>query len=88
MVAGIIICVIFILIGLIINGSKQCNEDNEFRLSTFIASMIFSILLGILINKLTTPSIEDYIHGKVKIEIQQIYRNGEIVKCDTNYYKL
>ena len=88
MIAGIILCVALILLGLIQNISKQCNEDRKYRTTTFVFSMAFSILLGMLLNALFTPTIEDYIHGKVQIEIRQIYKNGEFVRCDTNYYKL
>ena len=88
MIVGIIIFTALILLGLIQNISKQCNEDRGFRASTFVFSMTSSILLGMLLNALFTPTIEDYIHGKVEIEIRQIYKNGEFVRCDTNYYKL
>lgn len=47
-----------------------------------------NIFLGMLINTIITPTIEDYIHGKVRVEINQVYENGEVVRCDTNYYKL
>lgn len=88
MIAGIILCVALILLGLIQNISKQCNEDRKYRTSTFVFSMVFSILLGMILNALFTPTIEDYIHGKVKTEIRHFYKNGEFVRCDTNYYKL
>lgn len=88
MIVGIIIFVALILLGLIQNISKQCNEDRGYRAINFVFSMVFSILLGMILNTLTTPTIEDYIHGKVQIEIKQIYKNGEFVRCDTNYYKL
>lgn len=83
-----IILIIFIVICFIINISKESNEDKEFRVMTCFYGIIASILLGAIINAMITPTITDYVQGKVKIEIQQIYENGEVVRCDTIYYKL
>ena len=88
MVAVIMILIIFIVTCFIFNISKECNEDRGFRVMTCFFAIATSIILGIIINTMTTPTIEDYIHGKVQTEIRQIYKNGEFVRCDTNYYKL
>ena len=68
--------------------NKECNEDRGLRAGIFFFAIIVSIFLGMIISDITTPTIEDYIHGKVRTEIRQIYKNGEFVRCDTNYYKL
>lgn len=88
MVNAIIILLmsIVIIVCFVLNISKESNEDRGFRVGTFFFAMAISILLGILIKDITTPTIEDYIHGKVRIEVKQIYENGEVVRCDTNYY--
>lgn len=88
MAAVIMILIIFIVICFIINICKESNEDRGFRVGTFLFAMALSILLGIVIKDITTPTIKDYIHGKVRVEINQVYENGEVVRCDTNYYKL
>lgn len=52
------------------------------------AIIFFSILLGIVVGAMTTPTIEDYIHGNVEVTIEQTIKNGEIIKQDTVYRKL
>lgn len=90
---GIVMIVILVLlmIGTIIcficNVSK-ISDDREFRVWTSLALIFCAVLLGVTINIITTPSIEDYIHGNVKMEIRQVHENGEIVRCDTSYHKL
>ena len=79
---------IVIIVCFALNVSKECNEDRGFRAGTFLFAMAISILLGIFIKDITTPTIEEYVHGKVRVEINQVYENGEVVRCDTNYYKL
>lgn len=86
MVAVIMILIIFIVICFIINVCKESNEERGYRVMTCFFAITASILLGAIINAITTPTIEDYIHGKVRIEVKQIYENGEVVRCDTNYY--
>ncbi len=87
MIAVIIILITFIIICFIINVCKEVNEERGFRVATCFCAIAASLLLGSIINAAITPTIEEYIHGKVKIEVQQIYENGEVVRCDTNYYK-
>lgn len=88
MVAVIIILIIFIITCFIINVCKESNEEKEYRTMTCFFAIIASILLGMIINATITPTIKEYIHGKVKMEVRQVYENGEVVRCDTNYYKL
>lgn len=90
MVVGIVIILTIagIIISIILNVSTLSNDDRGFRTATMVITMLLSFLLGILVYGVTTPTIEDYIHGKVKVEVKQIYENGEVVRCDTNYYKL
>lgn len=84
----ILLMSIVIIVCFALNVSKESNEDRGFRVGTFLFAMAISILLGILIKDITTPTIEEYIHGKVRVEINQVYENGEVVRCDSNYYKL
>ena len=86
MVAVIMVLIIFIVICFVINVCKESNEERGFRAATCFCAIAASLLLGSIINAATTPTIEDYIHGKVRIEVKQIYENGEVVRCDTNYY--
>ena len=88
MIAVIMILIILIVICFIINICKESNEERGYRAMTCFFAIVASILLGVIINAITTPTIEEYIYGKVKVEVQQIYENGEVVRCDTNYYKL
>ena len=88
MVAVIMILIIFIVICFIINVCKESNEERGFRAATCFCAIATSLLVGSIISAVITPTIEDYIHGKVKVEVKQIYENGEVVRCDTNYYKL
>lgn len=90
MVNAIIILLIsiVIIICFALNVSKECDEDRGFRAGTCFFVIVASVILGVVIKDITTPTIEDYIHGKVKVEINQVYENGEVVRCDTNYYKL
>ena len=86
-----IVILVLLMIGTIIcficNVSK-ISDDREFRVWTSLVLIFCACLLGATIVALTTPSIEDYIHGNVKMEIRQVHENGEIVKCDTSYYRL
>lgn len=86
---GVVLLIIVIIITLfILNISKECNEDRGFRAGTCFFAVVASVMLGAVIEAETSPTIEDYIHGKVRVEINQIYENGEVVRCGTNYYKL
>lgn len=88
MVAVIMILIIFIVICFIINVCKESNEEKGYRTMTCFFAIIASILLGMIIHETITPTIKEYIQGKVKMEVHQVYENGEVVRCDTNYYKL
>lgn len=86
-----IVILVLLMIGTIIcficNVSK-ISDDREFRVWTSLALIFCACLLGTTIVALTTPSIEDYIHGNVKMEIRQTIKNGEVIKQDTVYRKL
>lgn len=88
MIAVIIILIIFIITCFIINVCKESNEEKGYRTMTCFFAITASILLGMIINATITPTIKEYIHGKVKMEVHQVYENGEVVRCDTSYYKL
>lgn len=90
MIVGIVIILTIagIIISIILNVSNISNDDKGTRISTMVVTILLSFFLGILVYGVTTPTIEDYVHGKVKVEVKQIYENGEVVGCDTTYYKL
>ena len=87
LIISMIVSIIVIIIAIIFNISKF-GEDRETRIFSAFTILLVSFFLGVVIHAITTPTIEDYLHGKVKIEVQQIYENGEFVRCDTSYYKL
>lgn len=81
-----IILIIGIIIVAIVNISSFSDNDKGTRSITIFLMFVLSFSLGMLVYAAITPTIEDYIHGKVRIEVKQIYENGEVVRCDTNYY--
>lgn len=88
MIVILVLLIVGIIICFICNVSKTSDEDREFRVWTSLALLFFALFLGMIINAITTPSIEDYIHGNVKMEIRQTIKNGEVIKQDTVYRKL
>lgn len=62
------------------------DDDRGFRTASSIVILILTFFLGVMAYGATTPTIEDYIHGKVKLEIKQTVEDGVVVKCDTIYY--
>lgn len=90
MVVGIVIILIItgIIISIILNVSNISNDDKGTRISTMVVTILLSFFLGVIAYAETTPTIEEYVHGKVRVEVNQVYENGEVVRCDTNYYKL
>ena len=57
------------------------------RISCGIGLIFSSIFLGATVTFVTTPTIEDYVNGKVETEVVTTVKDGEIIKCDTLYYK-
>lgn len=90
MIVGIVIILIIagIIISIIFNVSSVSNDDKGTRTLTMIVTMLLSFFLGMLVYSVTTPTIEDYVRGKVKVKVKQIYKNGEVVRCDTTYFKI
>ena len=82
------ILIVAIIACFLLNIRKDSNEDREFRLMTSFFAILFSILLGIIVHELTTPTIEDYVNGRVETKIVTTVKDGEVIKCDTLYYKL
>ena len=87
LIISLILSIIVIIIAILFNISKF-GEDRETRIISAFTILLVSFFLGVVIYAITTPTIKDYIHGNVKIEVKQIYENGEFVRCDTSYYKL
>ena len=67
---------------------SKLGEDKSIRISCGIGLMFSSFFLGVIIALSTTPTIEDYVNGKVETEIVTTVKDGEVIKCDTLYYKL
>ena len=83
---AIILVIIGIVIIAIVNISNLSDNDKGARSITIFLMFVLSFFLGMLVYAATTPTIQDYIHGKVKLEIKQILEDNNVVKCDTLYY--
>lgn len=83
---------IIFIVALMYHVSYLKKTEQPIDKSIFIVSMIIIYILGswfgIMVNMITTPTIEDYIRGNVEVTIEQTIKNGEIIKQDTVYRKL
>ena len=86
MAVAIILVITGIIIVAILNISNLSDDDKGLRTITMFLMFVLSFFLGILVYSATTPTIQDYIHGKVKLEIRQTLEDDNVVKCDTLYY--
>ena len=86
MAVAIILVITGIIIIAIVNISSLSDNDKGTRTYTMFLMFILSFFLGILVYSATTPTIQDYIHGKVKLEIRQTLEDNDVVTCDTLYY--
>lgn len=84
---AIILLMILMIVSVVYLWSKL-GEDKSIRISCGIGLIVSSMLLGVIIAFATTPTIEDYVNGKVETEVVTTVKDGEIIKCDTLYYKL
>lgn len=82
----IILLIIGIIISIICNICTMSDDDRGFRIATSIVILILGFFLGMTTYGTAIPTIEDYIHGKVKLEVKQTVEDGVVVKCDTIYY--
>lgn len=62
-------------------------EDTEIRIVNSIGILILAMLFGVIIALGYTPTIEDYINGRVETKVVTTIKDGEVIKCDTLYYK-
>lgn len=85
-IIAIILIITGIIITVILNVSSLSDNDKGSRTYTTLILLVLSFFLGTLVYSVTTPSIQDYIHGKVKLEIRQTLEDDNVVKCDTLYY--
>ena len=74
----------------IVSDSRESGVYLEIGVCIIFAfAIIFlGVMLGIVVGAMTTPTIEDYIHGNVEVIIEQTIKNGEVIKQDTVYRKL
>lgn len=86
MTVAIILVITGMIIVAILNISNLSDDDKGFRTITMFLMFVLSFFLGTLVYAATTPTIQDYIHGKVKLEIRQTLEDDNVVKCDTLYY--
>ena len=86
MVVAIILVITGMIILAILNISSLSDNDKGTRTYTMLVMLVLSFFLGMLVYSATTPTIQDYIHGKVKLEIRQTLEDNDVVKCDTTYY--
>lgn len=86
---AILIAVVVLFLYIVSDLRKSGIHLNLGDCLIFVPAIIFfSFLLGIVVGAMTTPTIEDYIHGNVEVTIEQTIKNGEIIKQDTVYRKL
>lgn len=84
------IAVILLIILMIISGVYLCSklgEDRSMRIICCIELIFYSIILGVNIALVNTPTIDDYVNGRVETKVVTTVKDGEIIKCDTLYYK-
>ena len=74
------------MISLVCLWSKY-GEGRETRISASIGLLILAMLFGIIIALDSTPTIDDYVNGRVETEVVTTVKDGVIIKCDTLYYK-
>ena len=84
---AIILVMTLMIISIIYLWSKL-GEDKPTRRVCSIGLIVSSLLLGIIIALGNTPTVEDYVNGRVETEIVTTVKDGEVIKCDTLYYKL
>lgn len=82
----IILLIICIIVPVVVLSSKL-GEDQSIRISCCIGLIFFSIILGGIIALVNTPTIDDYVNGRVETQVVTTVKDGEIIKCDTLYYK-
>ena len=82
-----IILLMILMIALVVCLWSKLGEDRSVRISCGIGLIFSSMFWGITIALATTPTIEDYVNGRVETEITTTIKDGEIIKCDTLYYK-
>ena len=66
---------------------SKLGEDKSIRITCCIGLIFSSMVLGLIIALSTTPTIEDYVNGRVETRVVTTVKDGEVIKCDTLYYK-
>lgn len=66
---------------------SKYGEDIDMRRATSIGLLMLATLFRITITLISTPSVEDYVNGRVGTRIVTTVKDGGIIKCDTLYYK-
>lgn len=87
---SITLMVVVALFLYIVSDSRKSDVPLDTCVCTTFAFgiILLSMMLGVVVGAMTTPTIEDYIHGNVEVTIEQTIKNGEIIKQDTVYRKL
>ena len=83
---AIILLMILMIVSVVYLWSKL-GEDKSMRISCCIGLIFSSMSLGVILALVTTPTIEDYVNGEVETKVVTTVKDGEIIKCDTLYYK-
>lgn len=84
------IAIILLLIGIMISLGclwSKYGENIRVRVLVSIGLLILAMLFGIVVAFISTPTIEDYVNGRVETEVVTTVKDGVIIKCDTLYYK-
>lgn len=84
------VAIILLSIGIMVSLGylwSKYGEDISVRIVTSVGLIILAMLFGVVIAFISTPTIEDYVNGRVETEITTTIKDGKIIKCDTLYYK-
>lgn len=83
---AIILLIILMIVSVVYLWSKL-GEDKSIRIICGVGLIFSSMILGVIIVLATTPTIEDYVNGRVETRVVTTVKDGEVIKCDTLYYK-
>lgn len=84
------VAIILLSIGIMVSLGylwSKYGENLRERIVVGIGLLMLAMLFGITIALVSTPTIEDYVNGKVETKVVTTIENNEVVKCDTLYYK-
>ena len=76
-----LMAVVALLLYIVSDSRKSgCYLETGVCIIFAFAIIFLGVMLGIVVGAMTTPTIEDYIHGNVEVIIEQTIKNGEVIK--------